>query len=68
MIIYSKNLADSRKSCNFAVQNFNKVYIVMAQAQDIMRKGQQICLANQLLAASGVHRVQESYAMTIRLR
>jgi len=40
----------------------------MAQAQDIMRKGQQICLANLLLAASGVHRVQESYAMTIRLR
>lgn len=68
MIIYFKNLADSRKSCNFAMQNFNKVYIVMAQAQDIMRKGQQICLENQLLAASGGHRVQGSYAMTIRLR
>ena len=40
----------------------------MAQAQDTTRKGQQICLANQLLAASGGHRVQESYAMTIRLR
>lgn len=68
MIVYFKNLADSRKSCNFASQNFNKVYIVMAQAQDTMRKVQQICLANQLLAASGGHRVQESYAMTIRLR
>ena len=41
----------------------------MATAQDIRIKGQQICLANQLLAASGVlHRVQESYAMTRRLR
>ena len=41
----------------------------MATAQDIWNKKQQICCANQLLAASGVlHRVQESYAMTIRLR
>lgn len=59
MIIYFKNWADSRKSGNFAKQNFNKVYIVMAQAQ----------LTKQLFAASGVlHRVQESYAMTMRLR
>ena len=58
MIIYFKNLADSRKSCNFAAQNFNKVFIVMAQAQ----------MTKQLLAASGGHRVQESYAMTLRLR
>ena len=41
----------------------------MATAQDIRFKGQQICPANQLLAASGVlHRVQESYVMTLRLR
>lgn len=62
-------MAISEKSCNFAAQNFNKVYIEMATAQDIRIKGQQICLANQLLAASGVlHRVQGSYAMTLRLR
>lgn len=62
-------LVVSEKSCNFAAQNFNRVYIVMATAQDIMRKGQWICLTNQLSAASGVlHRVQEGYAMTLRLR
>ena len=42
----------------------------MATAQEIRIKGQWICVEqNLLLAASGVlHRVQESYAMTIRLR
>ena len=40
----------------------------MATAQNIRNKGQQVRLANVLLAASGVlHRVQGSYAMTIRL-
>ena len=41
----------------------------MATAQYITANyGQLIQHKNQLLAASGVHRVQESYAMTIRLR
>ncbi len=42
----------------------------MAMAQDITGKnGLLIQCENQLLAASGVlHRVQESYAMTKRLR
>ena len=41
----------------------------MATAQDIRIKGQQISgKQNLLLAASGVlHRVHESYAMTLRL-
>ena len=53
----------------FAVAKILKLYIMnMATAQNIWNKGQQICRANQLLAASGVlHRVQGSYAMTLRL-